>query len=325
MLSQNLCYDIEKKIGHDKFKSEAYIHKLDGMKSWESTAAKMHHAWKKTVGYTISGEWKLAITLQMLSGSTYLSMYLWSNISTSEVNNIFNVVTRDWICKTLVIDFYNDVLGNENNISKITSNFATTSDGVMDGCIGAIDGWLVCIRCPALSEVRNPGKYFARKGFYAVNVQVISDRNKKVLWRAIGQIGSIHDSRAFAISNLYTYLKSATNSILRIGVYLVGDSAYAIRPFLLTPYDNADPLTKEDTFNYFLSRNRIYVECIFGEICRRWGIFWKPLEGSLERHQYTIDAALKLHNYIVDYRMEENEDANEIDEEDELQAMRNDF
>jgi hypothetical protein len=46
------------------------------------------------------------------------------------------------------------------------------------------------------------------------------------------------------------------------------------------------------------------VECAFGEIDRRWGIFWKPLQGALVNHKYVIDSALRLHNFIIDYRNE---------------------
>ena len=199
-----------------------------------------------------------------------------------------------------------------------------TSDGIMQGCLGAIDGWLVCIRCPTRKEVKNPGKYFARKGFYALNVQVISDMNKKVIWRSIGQIGSIHDSRAFSMTYLYTYLVECASAFMSKGLYFVGDSAYALRSFLLTPYDNPKYPSKEDTFNYFLSRNRIYVECLFGEICRRWGIFWRPLEGSIDRHMHTIDAALKLHNYIVDYRLHKiNVNDSTMNEDFQLETTRN--
>ncbi len=179
--------------------------------------------------------------------------------------------------------------------------------------MGALDGWLVCILCPSLREVNNPGKYFTRKGFYALNVQVLCDKHKRILWRSIGQIGSIHDSRAFNISKLATYLKKNAERFIQSKLFFVGDSAYALRPFLLTPYDNTAPGSKEDTFNYFLSRNRIYIECVFGEINRRFGIFWKPLEGTLERHLQTIDTALKLHNFIVNYRISSLSNNNESD------------
>ena len=234
-------------------------------------------------------------------------------------------MTKNWVNTTLRIDVYEDLFDNEDKIKETTHDFAITSDGVMNGCIGAIDGWLVCILCPTLSEVNNPGKYFTRKGFYALNVQVICDKHKRILWRSIGQIGSIHDSRAFNITKLATHLKKNVESFIKSQLYFVGDSAYALRPFLLTPYDNATPGSKEDAFNYSLSRNRIYIECVFGEINKRFGIFWKPLEGGLERHVNTIDAALKLHNYIVEYRLAHSDITSSTNEDEQLSMDRRTF
>ena len=94
----------------------------------------------------------------------------------------------------------------------------------------------------------------------------------------------------------------------------------ALRSYMLTPHDNALPDPKEDNFNFFLSSNRIYVECAFGEIDRRWGILWKPLEGSLQNHQYTIDAALRMHNFIVEFReLQMNE--GKINVDDDLEEL----
>ena len=110
----------------------------------------------------------------------------------------------------------------------------------------------------------------------------------------------------------------------------MGDSAYAIRSYLLTPFDNADAGSSEDTFNFFLSNMRIYVECTFGEIDRRWGILWKPLQGKLDNHKYTIDSCLRLHNFIVNYREEEKETDAErgfrlASERDELDVASDQF
>ena len=52
-----------------------------------------------------------------------------------------------------------------------------------------------------------------------------------------------------------------------------------------------------------LSSNRIFVECAFGEIDARFGIFWRPLQFELKRHRFIIDSCLRLHNFIVDYRL----------------------
>ena len=107
-------------------------------------------------------------------------MFLWLNISPDHVIRIFRQVVSEWFCcyGVMDIDFYRQVFQDSNNRKSITSNFSLRSDGVLDGCIGALDGWLVRIKCPSNWEVKNPRKYFSRKGCYAINVQAIVDLKK---------------------------------------------------------------------------------------------------------------------------------------------------
>ena len=320
---QQLALKIEKHHGEENFKSEAYLLKLKSLGN-ATAKSRMYNATRScNTGDYISGERKLAITLRLMAGASYLDMYLWSNISANHINHIFQYTVEHWLCREYVSDvnFFNNVLFNETNARHIRNKFNTTSNGILSGCVGALDGWLVRIRCPTLSEVPNPGKYISRKGFFAINVQAIVDKDKRILWRHIGSLGSSHDSPVFKESFLARYLDEHVREIIRKGIYLVGDSAYALRPYLLVPFDNAKPQSKEDGFNYYLSKNRIYVECAFGEIDRRWGIFWKPLEGTLKRHTYTIDAAIRLHNFIVDHRLEEDDADKDMDEEYELNRL----
>ena len=300
-----LCSLIEEAVGERQFKSEKYITHLRTL-GCSTPESRMYRAHLCGNGDYIPGEVKLALTVRILAGATYLDMFLWFNINPDHAISIFRQVTQQWICndKVIEIDFYKNVLLDEKNRKKITEKFAEKSNGVMSGIIGALDGWLVRIKCPALWEATNAGKYYCRKGFNAINVQVIVDRDKKVLWRHIGARGSSHDSPTFHKSRLGQLLQRWAKELNRKGLYIIGDSAYALRSYLMTPYDNVKPNTKEDHYNYFHSSSRIYVECAFGEIDRRWGILWKPLEGSLYCHQYTIDSCLRLHNHIVDYRME---------------------
>jgi len=68
------------------------------------------------------------------------------------------------------------------------------------------------------------------------------------------------------------------------------------------------------------------VECAFGEIDRRWGILWKALEGELSGHKYTIDSCLRLHNFIVEYRLSKEKTTEEDSYElQELERASNDF
>lgn len=92
-----------------------------------------------------------------------------------------------------------------------------------------------------------------------------------------------------------------------IPFYIIADSAYSLRPFLLVPYDNALPNSAEDAFNYILSSSRIIVECAFGEVDARWGIFWRPLKFDLNKQKHIIDACFRLHNFIIDYKEDHDE------------------
>ena len=84
----------------------------------------------------------------------------------------------------------------------------------------------------------------------------------------------------------------------------MGDSAYTLRPFLITPHDNAKHGSFEDNFNYHLSTNRIFVECVFSKVDSRWGIFWPPLRFKLQQNLKVIDVVMWHHSFIICHRME---------------------
>ena len=85
------------------------------------------------------------------------------------------------------------------------------------------------------------------------------------------------------------------------GLSIYGENAYSNTPYITTPVKSVS-YGPEDAFNYYQSASRIYVECAFGEITLRWGIFWTPLQFHISKHRYVIDAAFRLHNLLVDYR-----------------------
>jgi hypothetical protein len=55
-------------------------------------------------------------------------------------------------------------------------------NGILSGVIGSLDGWLVKIRRSKKSDmVGDITSFYCRKGFYAVNVQAIVNKQKLVL------------------------------------------------------------------------------------------------------------------------------------------------
>ena len=293
-----LCHTIIGAIGESAFKSQQYIDAfLCGTYIYDANVL-------ATGGY-ISGEVKLAITVRLLAGGDALDLAVIFDIYPTHLATIMKEVLMYWIIKPNIgkINMFK-YLSDIEAMNRVSRGFARRSNGVLKGCIGAIDGWLVKIRRPNswLDGAINPVPFYSRKGFYALNVQCIVDHQKKVLWAMFNNKGASHDSTCFKNSLLYTSLKGMSDFLQRHGLFFLGDSAYGIESFLLPPYDSPLSQSPEDNYNFFHSSARITVECAFGEIDLRWGIFWKRLCGSVDTNIMVCEGAMHLHNFLVDYR-----------------------
>ena len=180
---QKLCHRIECNVGDESFKSESYISKLK-REGNVTEKGRIMNAARTNTGEYISGEWKVAMSLRLMAGATYLDMYLWANVSPDYVMRIFRHTNQYWFAQDFVspMNYFDNILRNKEGRDKVRERFGDTSDGIMFGVVGAVDGWLVRIICPLMTEVPNPGKYMSRKGFYAINVQAIVDKDKRILW-----------------------------------------------------------------------------------------------------------------------------------------------
>ena len=297
----SLCQRIIISIGEANFKSESYIDAfLKGKNS-------MYDANVATTGGFISGEVKLGIAIRLLAGGDAYDLAVIFDIHFDHCKRILHEVLLKWVIKTGIGDL-NMVkyLGDKEAMERVSKGFSIRSGGVLKGAIGAMDGWLVRVVRPSwlIDGVRNPTTFFSRKGFFALNVQCIVDDRKKVLWVSYSHKGGSHDSSCFRETDLYKTLEKVRDELYNLGYYILGDSAYAIESFVLPPYDAASPKSSEDDFNFYHSSARITVECAFGEIDLRWGIFWKRLTCSLANATLIIEGAMRLHNFLVDYRDE---------------------
>lgn len=300
-----LCDKIKKNIGEREFKSEAYLerfrHAAAGNKLNTTNILRAH---EMSTGGFIAGEIKLAMTLRLLAGGSYMDLALLFTTGWSYSYKIFHDVIKDWILDDRLVQINGiDYCCDENRMAQVALEFSRSSNGVINGCIGALDGWIVKIQRPSKKDnVRNPSSFYSRKGFFGVNVQAIVDKKKRILFRSILSRGAEHDSTAIKNDPLHEWLLSNWESLAKKGFYFIGDSAYSLKSFLLTPYDNVMHGTTEDNFNFFHSSSRIVVECAFGEIDMRWGVLWRPLKFTLKHNCQVIDACMRLHNFIVDFR-----------------------
>lgn len=294
-----LCNLIKSAVGEESFKSEAYM-QSDG---WSSGHARTRHA-NDYKGGVVPGEIKVAMAIRMLSGASYLDIIVTYCIDKSVVYNSFLEVIG-WINNTFFFPLVHALQTKDITFFESISNgFAYFTSGIFKGCFGAMDGIAIRIYCPSFSDVPDPVNYWCQKGFYALNVQAICDSSKRILWVSTGHKGSTHDSTAFFETSLYDLLWECADWLFSNGLFLIGDSAYALLSFFLIPFESnvTEPGSPQDGFNFWHSNSRIRIECAFGEIIMRWGIFWRPLRFKLSNCGDIINAALLLHNFLVNER-----------------------
>lgn len=251
-----LCDVLENSVGDKVFKKDSFLLNNCDSNTLKATEFK---------GGTICGEIKLALTLRMLAGAAYLDMILIFQVVSSTVYSIFHEVIR-WVNHALSFPLpalltYKDISG----LSRIANGFGCFTGDSFWGAIGAIDGLAIKIACPSLTEVPDPGNYYCRKGYYALNVQAIVDSYKRFLWVSPFHKGSTHDSTAYYETHLQSVLSGLASFLNRHGFFILGDTAYSLTTYFMVPYDAAEPNSMQDAFNFWHSNSRIRVECAFGK------------------------------------------------------------
>ena len=146
---------------------------------------------------------------------------------------------------------------------------------MVKGCLGAIDGLLCRIKLfPGTKSARN---FLCYKDFYAMNVQAVAGPHGEFLYVNVGHAGATGDGCASRQSRFW---KRCANDDFKFseGNFFIGDAAYTLMPWLLTPYQGPQLINgKNDVYNNHLSKARQVVERAFGMMISRWRILVPPL------------------------------------------------
>ena len=120
---------------------------------------------------------------------------------------------------------------------------------------------------------------------------LISDVNGLIICADVNWPGSVHDSRAWKNNPLYHEMMNCD----RYGI-LLGDSGYAITPFLITPFNDPVVGSPEKKYNTPHNRGRSVIERTNGQLKRRFHCLGSCLRIKIERIPSTIYACCLLHN-----------------------------
>ena len=164
------------------------------------------------------------------------------------------------------------------------------------GFVGFIDGTHVLL----VSAPGNDSSYYNRKGFPSCQLQLIVDCNMLIRDAYCGWPGSTHNARVFRNSPMGMALSGPTNELLLPDSYIIGDSAYPLTKFLITPFKENGRLTAAQRyFNRKFSSQRQNVERV---ICHPKGRFRRLKDIDCKRIcdiVHIIILACALHNLCV--------------------------
>ncbi|XP_064462095.1 uncharacterized protein LOC135372408 [Ornithodoros turicata] len=160
--------------------------------------------------------------------------------------------------------------------------------------LGCVDGTYIETRCPVHKIAST---YTNRHDKKSYGLQAICDSDCKFLDVFLGHTGKTHDAEAFRRS----FIVDELARICADKYHILGDAAYALREYILTPYRDYGNLTPQQlNFNLCLSQTRVRIEHAFGLLKNRFRQLLLLEMWTVPKATQFILACCVLHNLCVD-------------------------
>lgn len=165
----------------------------------------------------------------------------------------------------------------------------------LKGCVGVLDGTFVNL-CQKPGVV--PETFWSRKQRYSMNLQILCNHKREIIYYHVGYPGSCHDSTCFSHTDIYKHPEKYFSN----GEYLLADCGYALGSNAIVSYRS--PRGDQLEFNRKFSSARIIVEHVMGLLKGRWSSL-RGLRVQIQKKEdiesvnQWIVAILILHNMVM--------------------------
>jgi hypothetical protein len=170
-------------------------------------------------------------------------------------------------------------------------------------CIGCIDGKHCQLKCP----VNVKSRHFNYLKYFSVVLQGVADADKEFITIKVGARGKKSDRGKVSSLTLFQLLQKMNsvhhlikNCLVQTSNYclhvLIGNEAYLLKVFLMSPFPNRDLNPVKENCNKRLSAARKFIDCAFGTLRAEWWIFGKDTEVNPQRAVSIINC---VHAYFT--------------------------
>ncbi|XP_022183155.1 putative nuclease HARBI1 [Myzus persicae] len=187
------------------------------------------------------------------------------------------------------------------------------------GIVGIIDCTHIGIFPPKTDDPVYPEYiYVNRKNYHSINVQLVCDSDMKIINVSALFPGSVNDAYIWNNSLLEPTLRRIYNHNPE-GFYLLGDSGYPLRPWLMTPLMQYQPNTPEERYNRRFKHVRSLIERCIGLLKMRFRCLLKHriLHYSPVKACKIVNACTVLHNICIENNVQfQNDEDGNVEEID---------
>ena len=134
------------------------------------------------------------------------------------------------------------------------------------------------------------------------------DAKYRFVWGSCDFPGNSHDYVILQSTNLWQQIKDGSflpafvNQLYGTSIppLIIGDSAFPFEEWLIKPYTNAVLAPPQRYFNYRLSRARMVIEGVYGQLKGRWRILMRKSESHHQEVKMFTLACIVLHNVCLE-------------------------